>query len=147
MSSVARTYPENRRREASSHLEFLCIVEADVYRWDHPGLEQGAQDPTGHGSTGRAPTGSEPSETDSPVKEDRLDQSDHVSAGVVTGTNTRYMDQLQKHKTRVSGFTKMLPDVPSNHPELHVFGGLTSIFSLLQPVHPTRLCSVSISLP
>lgn len=41
---------------------------------------------------------------DSPVKEDGLDQRDHVSAGVVTSTNARYMDQLQRHKTRgVSG--------------------------------------------
>ena len=30
----------------------------------------------------------------SPVEEDRLDQSDHVSAGVVTGTHTRHVDQL-----------------------------------------------------
>lgn len=31
----------------------------------------------------------------SPVEEDRLDQRDHVSAGVVTSTNTGYMDELQ----------------------------------------------------
>lgn len=33
------------------------------------------------------------------MKEDGLDQRDHVSAGVVTGTNARYMDQLQRQKT------------------------------------------------
>lgn len=38
--------------------------------------------------------------TASPVKEDRLDQRDHVPAGVVTGTNARYVDELQRHKSR-----------------------------------------------
>lgn len=38
--------------------------------------------------------------TASPVKEDRLDQRDHVSAGVVTGTNACYMDELQRHESR-----------------------------------------------
>lgn len=42
----------------------------------------------------------------SPVKEDGLDQRDHVSAGVVTGTNARYMDELRRQKTgRVSVYT------------------------------------------
>lgn len=30
--------------KACSYLEFICIVEADLHRWNHPGLEQRTQD-------------------------------------------------------------------------------------------------------
>ena len=54
-------------------------------------------------------------ERDSPVKEDGLDQRDHVSAGVVTGTNAGYMDQLQGRGQRVRAqrFTQRQPGVRS----------------------------------
>lgn len=32
------------------------------------------------------------------MEEDRLDQRDHVSAGVVTGTNARHMDELRREE-------------------------------------------------
>ena len=32
----------------ASYLEFICIVEADLHRRDHPGLKQGAQDTIGY---------------------------------------------------------------------------------------------------
>lgn len=32
----------------ASYLEFICIVEADLHRWDHPGLEQRTQDTIGY---------------------------------------------------------------------------------------------------
>lgn len=31
-----------------AYLEFVCIVEADLHRRDHPGLKQGPQDTMGH---------------------------------------------------------------------------------------------------
>ena len=34
------------------------------------------------------------------MEENRLDQSYHISAGVVTGTHTRYMDQLERERER-----------------------------------------------
>ncbi len=33
---------------ACSYLEFICIVEADLHRWDHPGLKQRAEDSIGY---------------------------------------------------------------------------------------------------
>lgn len=30
------------------HLEFICIIEANLHGRNHPGLEQGAQDLMGH---------------------------------------------------------------------------------------------------
>lgn len=33
---------------SSSYLEFVCVVEADLHRRDHPGLKQRTQDAIGH---------------------------------------------------------------------------------------------------
>lgn len=33
---------------ASTYLEFICIIEADLHRRDHPGLKQGTQDTIGY---------------------------------------------------------------------------------------------------
>lgn len=33
---------------AASYLEFVCVVEADLHRRNHPGLKQRAQDAVGY---------------------------------------------------------------------------------------------------
>lgn len=70
------------------------------------------------------------------MEEDGLDQRDHVSAGVVTGTNTRHVDDLQDRRqedftTSTSPFhsfvvtlARSLPQTPSDgmnhrHPRRH----------------------------
>lgn len=39
------------------------------------------------------------------MEEDGLDQRDHVPAGVVTGTDARYVDELRRHRKRFRRYT------------------------------------------